>query len=250
MRIFFIVFTLIYSNSLFSKSINLNFEIEWKSIHLADVEWNIVLSDYNYTIDFIIQSYGMTDKIFKYKSTTNIEGVIENNQLRPLIYKSKTKSSRQDVFTNISFNSKGQIQEFEISKQLDNLQIFQQDNMINEYQYFSDPISQLTQYFLFENDSDRMIIDGLNIYSLKSQKLKDEIFENNNPSLYEGNAKSMNLVFPFFQGLHKENKKNNLEEIKMYYIEIDDLFIPIQYDIKSKKFGAKLYLKSYQINNL
>ena len=60
----------------------------------------------------------------------------------------------------------------------------------------------------------------------------------------------MNLVFPFFQGLHKENKKNNLEEIKMYYIEIDDLFIPIQYDIKSKKFGAKLYLKSYQINNL
>ena len=192
----------------------------------------------------------MTDKIFKYKSTTNIEGVIENNQLRPLIYKSKTKSSRQDVFTNISFNSKGQIQEFEISKQLDNLQIFQQDNMINEYQYFSDPISQLTQYFLFENDSDRMIIDGLNIYSLKSQKLKDEIFENNNPSLYEGTAKYMNLVFPFFQGLHKENKKNNLEEIKMYYIEIDDLFIPIQYDIKSKKFGAKLYLKSYQINNL
>ena len=250
MRIFFIVFTLIYSNSLFSKSINLNFEIEWKSIHLADVEWNIVLSDYNYTIDFIIQSYGMTDKIFKYKSTTNIEGVIENNQLRPLIYKSKTKSSRQDVFTNISFNSKGQIQEFEISKQLDNLQIFQQDNMINEYQYFSDPISQLTQYFLFENDSDRMIIDGLNIYSLKSQKLKDEIFENNNPSLYEGTAKCMNLVFPFFQGLYKENKKNNLEEIKMYYIEIDDLFIPIQYDIKSKKFGAKLYLKSYQINNL
>lgn len=192
----------------------------------------------------------MTDKIFKYKSTTNIEGVIENNQLRPLIYKSKTKSSRQDVFTNISFNSKGQIQEFEISKQLDNLQIFQQDNMINEYQYFSDPISQLTQYFLFENDSDRMIIDGLNIYSLKSQKLKDEIFENNNPSLYEGTTKSMNLIFPFFQGLHKENKKNNLEEIKMYYIEIDDLFIPIQYDIKSKKFGAKLYLKSYQINNL
>ena len=192
----------------------------------------------------------MTDKIFKYKSTTNIEGVIENNQLRPLIYKSKTKSSRQDVFTNISFNSKGQIQEFEISKQLDNLQIFQQDNMINEYQYFSDPISQLTQYFLFENDSDRMIIDGLNIYSLKSQKLKDETFENNNPSLYEGTTKSMNLVFPFFQGLHKENKKNNLEEIKMYYIEIDDLFIPIQYDIKSKKFGAKLYLKSYQINNL
>jgi hypothetical protein len=35
----------------------------------------------------------------------------------------------------------------------------------------------------------------------------------------------------------------------MYYIEMDKIFIPVHYDIKSKKFGAKLYLKNYQINN-
>ncbi|MDB0033914.1 DUF3108 domain-containing protein [Alphaproteobacteria bacterium] len=249
MRIFFIIFTLIYSNSLFSKSIKLNFEIDWKSIHLADVEWNIDINNNNYTIDFIIQSYGMTDKIFKYKSTTHIEGIIDNNQLRPLNYKSKTKSSRQDVYSNITFNAMGQIQEFDISKQLDNDQISQQEKIINEYQYFSDPISQLTQYFLFGVDTDRIIIDGLNIYSLKSQIHNDELFEENNPSVHTGIAKSLNIIFPFFQGLHKTDKKNNLEEIKMYYIEMDNFFIPIQYDIKSKKFGAKLYLKNYQINN-
>ena len=35
----------------------------------------------------------------------------------------------------------------------------------------------------------------------------------------------------------------------MNYIELDNITIPIQYDIKSKKFSAKLYLKSYEINN-
>ena len=56
-------------------------------------------------------------------------------------------------------------------------------------------------------------------------------------------------VFPFFQGLHKLDKKNNLQEIKMSYIEVDDIKFPVQYDIKSKKFSAKLYLKSYKIIN-
>ena len=81
MRIFFIFLTLIYSKSLFSKEINLQFEIDWKSVHLADIEWNIYMDKESYSIDFIIQSYGMTDKIFKYKSVTNIEGLIKNNQL-------------------------------------------------------------------------------------------------------------------------------------------------------------------------
>ena len=85
---------------MFSKEINLKFEIDWKSVHLADIEWDILLNNDNYSIDFVIQSYGMMDKIFKYKSVTNIEGLIENNQLHPLTYKSKTKSTKQDVYAN------------------------------------------------------------------------------------------------------------------------------------------------------
>ena len=53
---------------MFSKEINLKFEIDWKSIHLADIEWDVFLNKDDYSIDFVIQSYGMTDKIFKYKS--------------------------------------------------------------------------------------------------------------------------------------------------------------------------------------
>ena len=89
----------------------------------------------------------------------------------------------------------------------------------------------------------------LNIYSLKFENLNDEIFENNNPTIHTGMSNTLNIIFPFFQGLHKLNKKNNLQEIKMNYIELDNITIPIQYDIKSKKFSAKLYLKSYEINN-
>jgi hypothetical protein len=232
---------------LFSKEINLKFEIDWKSVHLADIEWDISLKKDNYSIDFVIQSYGMTDKIFKYKSVTQIEGLIENNQLHPLTYKSKTKSTKQDVYANLNFSQDGQILAFDISKELNDEQISMQDQLINQYQYFTDPISQLVQYFLFQTDSNRMIIDGLNIYSLKSIILDDEIFEDNNPTVHIGITETMNIVFPFFQGLHKLDKKNNLQEIKMNYIEVDSIKVPFQYDIKSKKFSAKLYLKSYNI---
>jgi hypothetical protein len=249
MRIFFIFLTLIYSKSLFSKEINLKFEIDWKSVHLADIEWDIALNKDNYSIDFVIQSYGMTDKIFKYKSVTNIEGLIENNQLNPLTYKSKTKSTKQDVYANLNFSPEGQILEFDISKELNDEQISMQNQFINQYQYFTDPISQLVQYFLFQTDSNRMIVDGLNIYSLKYQNLSDEVFDDKNPSVYTGVTQTMNIVFPFFQGLYKLDKKNNLQEIKMSYIEVDDIKFPVQYDIKSKKFSAKLYLKSYKIKD-
>jgi len=249
MRIFFIFLTLIYSKSLFSKEINLKFEIDWKSVHLADIEWNILLNKDDYSIDFVIQSYGMTDKIFKYKSITNIEGLIENNQLHPLSYKSKTKSTKQDVYTNLNFSPEGQILDFDISKELNDEQISMQNQFINQYQYFTDPISQLVQYFLFQTDSNRMIVDGLNIYSLQYQNLSDEVFEDNNPTVHTGITQTMNIVFPFFQGLHKLDKKNNLEEIKMNYIEVDDIKFPVQYAIKSKKFSAKLYLKSYKIKD-
>ena len=234
---------------MFSKEINLKFEIDWKSVHLADIEWDILLNKDNYSIHFVIQSYGMTDKIFKYKSVTNIEGLIENNQLHPLTYKSKTKSTKQDVYANLNFSPEGQILEFDISKELNDEQISMQNQFINQYQYFTDPISQLVQYFLFQTDSNRMIVDGLNIYSLKYQNLSDEVFDDNNPTVHTGITQTMSIVFPFFQGLHKLGKKNNLQEIKMSYIEVDDIKFPVQYAINSKKFSAKLYLKSYKIKD-
>ena len=139
--------------------------------------------------------------------------------------------------------------EFDISKELNDEQISMQNQFINQYQYFTDPISQLVQYFLFQTDSSRMIVDGLNIYSLKHQNLSDEVFKDNNPTVHTGITQTMNIVFPFFQGLHKLDKKNNLQEIKMSYIEDDDIKFPVQYDINSKKFSAKLYLKSYKIKD-
>ena len=234
---------------MFSKDINLKFEIDWNSIHLADIEWDITLKNNNYSIDFKIQSYGITDKIFKYKSVTNIEGLIDNNQLRPITYKSKTKSTKQDIYSNIDFNPEGQIVSFDISKELNDNQLSMQKKYINQFQFFTDPISQLVQYFLFQTDSDRIIIDGLNIYSLKYQNLSDEILEDSNPTIHSGIVQTISIVFPFFQGLHKIDKKNNLQEIKMSYIEVDNIKFPVQYGIKSKKFSAKLYLKSYKIKD-
>jgi hypothetical protein len=76
---------------------------------------------------------------------------------------------------------------------------------------------------------------------------KDEYLDENNPTIYNGNVKLYNLTFPFFEGLHKIDKKNNLNKIFTYYFENEFLDIPAKFQINSKKFNANLYLKSFNI---
>ena len=189
----------------------------------------------------------MTDKIYGYESITKVSGEVNDNSFNPIIYKSKTKSSRQDRFENITYNKNGTISNIEISKELSSDQINMQNTLINDYQFFTDPISQLVQYFIYQTDSERLIIDGINIYELSSNKKSTENLKSNNPSIYTGNVEVIDLVFPFFKGLYKENKKNNLEVITVYSFERDEIKIPAKLNINSKKFKADLYLKEYQI---
>lgn len=247
MRIFFIIFFIIYPYYLNSKVINLKYEIDWKSIHLADLFWKIKIEDNLYEIDFTIKSYGMTDKIYGYESITKVSGEIKDDSFNPMIYKSKTKSSKQDRFENIIFNKNGTISNIEISKELSSDQINLQNTLINDYKFFTDPISQLVQYFIFQTDSKRLIIDGINIYELSSITKNTENLKSNNPSIYKGNAEVIDLVFPFFKGLYKENKKNNLEVITVYSFEKEIIKIPAKFRINSKKFKANLHLKEYEI---
>ena len=164
-------------------------------------------------------------------------------------YKSKTKSTRQDVYTNILFNEDGTINKFDISKDVSEDQIDLQNQLLDKFLYFTDPVSQLTQYLLYNNNSDRLIIDGLNIYKLTKGDISSQVLNDNNPTIYSGQAEKLILTFPLFEGLHKINKKNNLKEIHMIFTDLDDLLLPVQYNIFSKKFNAKLYLKKYGITN-
>ena len=247
MRIFFIIFFIIYPYYLNSKVINLKYEIDWKSIHLADLLWKIKIEDNFYEIDFTIKSYGMTDKIYKYESVTKVSGEVKDDSFNPIIYKSKTKSSKQDRYENIIFDENGTISNIEISKELSSDQINLQNTLIKDYQFFTDPISQLVQYFIYQTDSERLIIDGINIYELSSTTKNIETLKSNNPSIYKGNVEVTDLVFPFFKGLYKENKKNNLKVITIYSFEKEKIKIPARFTINSKKFKSNLYLKEYEI---
>tara|TARA_B100001059_G_scaffold20043_1_gene16298 strand:- start:4148 stop:4897 length:750 start_codon:yes stop_codon:yes gene_type:complete len=248
MRIFFILIATLYPYYLYSKVINLHYEIDWNSIHLADIFWDITIDSNEYEIDFLIKSYGLTDKIYKYESLTSVNGYIQDKHLRPLNYSSKTKSSNQDVYSNIEFDNYGKITSFDISKNINEDQVQMQKEILEKYLYFTDPISQISQYFLNQSNSDRVILDGLNIYKLISEELPSTMLKESNPTVYTGEVNILKITFPFFKGLHKMNKKNNLKEIKMYNINIQKTNIPAKYDIISKKFNAKLYLKNFEIN--
>ena len=148
---------------------------------------------------------------------------------------------------NILFSKNGLITKLDISKELSSDQIELQNNRITEHQYFTDPISQLTQYILYNKDSDRIIIDGLNIYELLKSSKENDILQKNNPSIYSGEVSILDLTFPFFKGLLKENKKNNLKLIRMTYYNNELNNIPVIFEIKSRKFDANLYLKDYNV---
>ena len=248
MRIFFIISLLIYSNCLFSKEINLHFEIDWKSAHLADLFWDISIEDNHYEIKYLIKSYGITDQIFNYESLTFVKGYIDNSQLRPLSYKSKTKSTRQDVYTNILFNKDGTIKDFDISKEISKDQLDLQNKILEKFLYFTDPVSQLSQYFLYNTNSDRLIIDGLNIYQLKKNDISSAALRDDKSDIHDDQVKKIIISFPFFKGIHKIDKKNNLNEIHMIYKDLDKSLLPIQFNIFSKKFNAKLFLKNHKIS--
>ncbi len=189
----------------------------------------------------------MTDKIYEYESVTKVSGEVKDDNFNPIIYKSKTKSSKQDRYENIIFDENGTISNIEISKELSSDQINLQNTLIKDYQFFTDPISQLVQYFIFQTDSKRLIIDGINIYELSSNKKNTEYLKSNNPSIHKGNAEVIDIVFPFFKGFYKENKKNNLKVITVYSFEKEKIKIPARFIINSKKFKANLYLKEYEI---
>ena len=210
--------------------------------------WDISIEDNHYEIKYLIKSYGITDQIFNYESLTFVKGYIDNSQLRPLSYKSKTKSTRQDVYTNILFNKDGTIKDFDISKEISKDQLDLQNKILEKFLYFTDPVSQLSQYFLYNTNSDRLIIDGLNIYQLKKDDISSATLRNDNSDIQDDQVKKLILSFPFFKGIYKIDKKNNLYEIHMTYKELNNLLLPIEYDIFSKKFNAKLFLKNYELS--
>ena len=210
--------------------------------------WDISIEDNRYDIKYLIKSYGITDQIFNYESLTFVKGYIDDNQLRPVSYKSKTKSTRQDVYTNILFNKDGTIKDFDISKEISKDQLDLQNKILEKFLNFTDPVSQLSQYFLYNTNSDRLIIDGLNIYQLKKDDISSATLRNDNSDIQDDQVKKLILSFPFFKGIYKIDKKNNLYEIHMTYKELNNLLLPIEYDIFSKKFNAKLFLKNYELS--
>ena len=242
-----LILFLLYPYSLISKNIYLEYEIDWKSIHLADLIWDIEINDNTYSLIATIKSYGVSDTIYNYRSVTKINGNIEGNQLRPLSYDSFSKSRSQDRYVTMSFNANGELVTFEVSKEFSPEEIEFQNGLIANYKYFTDPITQLVQYFLFESNTDRMIIDGLNIYKLNSKILPNVIFKENNPTIYVGNANSQEIFFEFFQGLQKKDKKNNMKKILVDYFTEENINIPVKFTLESKKFNANLYLKNYSI---
>ena len=85
---------------MFSKEINLKFEIDWKSVHLADIEWDILLNkDRMAEREALARDNALPAEVFEQVSQTYI-GIAEKIIGRPLHLSQNPKQEIIDVLKN------------------------------------------------------------------------------------------------------------------------------------------------------
>jgi hypothetical protein len=101
---YLIIITLYFGNTVvFSKTINSTYAVEWKSIQLGELYWNIALNEDNYSINFNLKSSGLLDALYTYESKSIALGKISRGTLITDIYTSTSKNSKRSWYQNIQF---------------------------------------------------------------------------------------------------------------------------------------------------
>tara|TARA_X000000368_G_C23035996_1_gene714609 strand:- start:1161 stop:1919 length:759 start_codon:yes stop_codon:yes gene_type:complete len=247
-RILVIVLIVLSPYKLFSKNFDVVYKIDWNTLHIADLYWSAEIINSEYSIKNKISSTGLFNKLYPYELSSLTTGNMIDNSFLPKLFNYTSKTKKKIKKVDISFNNKGLINDFYISPKPDPHFMDNFEKIIND-KYFTDPVSQLFQYFLFQTSNNRTIIDGRRIYDLKSINLKEKKIE---LISFTGEAKGIRITFPFYLSLWKNPKddKNNLKYIDIYYSKINNNNIPVQIIIKTKTVKVFMNLISYNINGL
>ncbi|MDC0861625.1 DUF3108 domain-containing protein [Alphaproteobacteria bacterium] len=235
---------------LFSKNIDLIYEVEWKTVNIASLIWSAKIDNSSYRIDNQIISDGIFSKMYPFELKSSTLGLIEDNLFFPKSFNFFSQTKKKNKNVQIKFNKKGFIEQYKISPPpediyLDNFEILKLNKS------FIDPVSQLFQYFLFQTSSNRTIIDGRRIYDLKAEPIDGKKFNNLESTHFEGETLGLKITFPYYLSLWKSSKEdtNLMEYIQIYYNQFENTNIPIQIVIKTKRVKVFLNLSSYNIIN-
>ena len=208
------------------------------------------MNGFDYQIINDINSSGFFNKMYPYELNSITEGNIFENNFYPKFFKYSSHTKKKSKNISINFNKDGFVKNYNIIPQPEDIFINNFDNIKND-KFFIDPVSQLFQYFLYQSSSDRLIIDGRRIYSLKSKNVKPKKFDKTDSINFKGEALGLKITFPYYLSLWKksDDDKNAMDYVKFYYSMIDNTNVPIQIIIKTKNLKVFLDLSSYSIIN-
>ena len=82
-RILLILVIVISPYKLFSKNIDLNYDVEWKTLNIAKLIWSANLDDNRYTIKNTISSDGIFSSMYPFELTSQTNGSIVDDSFSP-----------------------------------------------------------------------------------------------------------------------------------------------------------------------
>ncbi len=224
--------------------------VEWKTLHIANLNFSAQMDGLNYRIDNQIISEGFFNKIYPFKLKSSTLGVINNNSFLPETFKYVSQSKKKTKKIELIFDKSGFVNRYKISPPpevtyIDNFEILKLGK------FFIDPVSQLFQFFLYQTSANRTIIDGRRIYDLKANSINGRKFDNIESLDFNGETSGLKITFPYYRSLWKDPKEdiNDMEYVKFYYSKFNNTNIPVQIVIKTKKVKVFLNLSSYNIVN-
>jgi len=247
-RILLIAVVVISPYKLFSKTIDLNYTIEWKNLDIAKLLWSANFDDNRYSINNTISSDGLLSSMYPFELISQTNGIIVDKSFLPNNFNFTSQSRKKNKSVSIDFNAIGFIHNYEISPNPDDFYI-ENFNQLKSQKVFTDPISQLFEYFLYQTSANKTIIDGRRIYDLYAENIKGKTFDEITSLNFKGETSGLKITFPFYLSLWKDSKndKNNIEYVIIYYSEFKNTNIPVQIVLKTKRAKIFMNLSSYNI---
>ena len=249
-RILLILVVVISPYKLFSKNIDLNYDIEWKTLNIAKLIWSADFDDNRYSIKNSISSDGIFSSMYPFELISQTNGLTVDESFLPNHFNFISQSRKKNKSVSINFDELGLIKDYEIIPKPDDFYI-DNFNQLKSKKLFTDPISQLFEYFLHQKSSNKTIIDGRRIYDLHAENIEGKTFDKSSSINFNGKALGLKITFPYYLSLWKDSKddKNNIKYVIIYYSTFKNTNIPVQIVLKTNRSKIFMNLSSYNIVN-
>ena len=229
----------VFSTGASSERINVNYEITWNKISLGKVSWNLFLDSNEYSLEIILENYGVSSKLFPFYGEHFSKGEVNEGIYVPNKYYQIWNTKKKNRSINVLFKN----------RRIDFFEIIPKEAVgprINFYNLDSvvDPLSAVLTIItknrpLVVNN----VFDGRRVYSLSTENMR---LENNYNISGFNSLFRQNLIISKYRNIWKDHNKKDLKKVEIVTGKTESgLTLPLYFKIISKGLVFKInYINS------